>query len=495
MIHSIRTNNFWNNSYSKKDLKQNIVLMILVDFCIFLIFFVNQYSRLDFKKYDMYSKSLVQALSKGEVFISNTPNTDKLDKLNDPYDTIEREKIDRTTDYIWDAAYFNGKYYVYFGALPAILIMVPYYLITKKLLQTSTVVLLFSLMSIPIIEMLTKKIFEKFFKKLPFKYMFASIIMMLIGTMLIWINVAPRYYELVIVAGFFFALLGFLLIFEIDLDNIKYKNVFLGCGSLALSVACRPTQIFSSLLIIPLLFKIIKVAKNKKSIVKILFSIIIPYLIIVILLMSYNYLRFNNPFEFGEKYQLTINNMKELSLRWILLPTGILCNLFGLPVFQANFPFIQTNANIIDTFSYYYVEDMPGGVFIFAPICFVIFGIFKFLKSCKNKDLKIFVTTLLIVGLIFVSFVSLKAGSTGRYLLDFSWLFVLCGIVIFMEIINNLQTNEGRKILEKVLNIIVCYTIIINLLSSFCIIGGINSIKNNSPKQYYETEYMIMFLK
>ena len=125
----------------------------------------------------------------------------------------------------------------------------------------------------------------------------------------------------------------------------------------------------------------------------------------------------------------------------------------------------------------------------------MLIDIFMQLKNCKNKDLKIFVTSLLIVGLIFVSFISIKAGSTGRYLLDFAWLFVLCGIIIFMEIINNLQTNEGRKILEKVLNIIVCYTIIINLLSAFCIIGGINSIKNNSPKQYYEFEYMIMFLK
>ena len=98
-------------------------------------------------------------------------------------------------------------------------------------------------------------------------------------------------------------------------------------------------------------------------------------------------------------------------------------------------------------------------------------------------------------GLIFVTFISLKAGSTGRYLLDFAWIFVLCGICIFMKIVQNLKTDEGRKILEKVLGVIVCYTLIINILLGFCSVGGNNFMRNNSPKQYFKSEYTIMILK
>ena len=272
--------------------------------------------------------------------------------------------------------------------------------------------------------------------------------------------------------------------------------MFLGSLSLACSIACRPTQIFASLLIIPIILKIfIKNVKERKNILKNILVIAIPYISVAILLMRYNYLRFGNPLEFGEKYQLTVNNMKNLSLRWSLLPTGIFCNLFGLPTFQAVFPFIHVNGNIIDTFGYYYVEDMIGGAFCLSPIAFFCFGIFWLWKKCKNKDLKISALTFLIVGLIFVSFISLNAGSTGRYLLDFAWIFVICGIMIFMEILKQSQTEEGKKILGKVFNVIVCFTLIINILSAFCVIGGANSMRNNSPKEYFEAEYTFMIQK
>ncbi len=398
--------------------------MLIIDIGILIVFFINHNCCNTDK--DMYNDNLVKALASGQVEISDVPDITKLEELENPYDAVERESLERDEDYIWDAAYYNQKYYVYFGALPAILIMVPYYLIRKKLSATSTVTLLFSLLSVPVLVGITKKIFEKYFKELPFKFMALSSLMMVLGTFLIWINVAPRFYELVTVSGFFFAILGFYLVLDSEnKENVSYKKIFFGSLSLALSVACRPTQIFSSLLIVPILLKIfIKNIKEKRNIVKNIVVVAIPYIAIGLLIMAYNYLRFDNPLEFGEKYQLTVNNMQKLTLRWITLPTGLLCCLFGLPTFQANFPFIHANGNIIDTFGYFYVEDMPGGVFFLAPIAFFCFGIIWLWKKSKNKDLKIFSTTLLVVGLIFSSFISLKAGNTGRYLLDFAWLFV-----------------------------------------------------------------------
>lgn len=64
-----------------------------------------------------------------------------------------------------------------------------------------------------------------------------------------------------------------------------------------------------------------------------------------------------------------------------------------------------------------------------------------------------------------------------------------------MEILKKLKTDEGKIIFTKIFNFILVFTIIINVLSGFCIIGGGNSMKNNSPKQYFNSEYTIMFLK
>ena len=64
-----------------------------------------------------------------------------------------------------------------------------------------------------------------------------------------------------------------------------------------------------------------------------------------------------------------------------------------------------------------------------------------------------------------------------------------------MEILRKLKTDEGKKIFTKIFNFIVVFTIIINVLSGFCVIGGRNSMRNNSPKKYFDLEYTIMFLK
>ena len=105
--------------------------MLIIDIGILIVFFINHNCCNTDK--DMYNDNLVKALASGQVEISDVPDITKLEELENPYDAVERESLERDEDYIWDAAYYNQKYYVYFGALPAILIMVPYYLIRKKL--------------------------------------------------------------------------------------------------------------------------------------------------------------------------------------------------------------------------------------------------------------------------------------------------------------------------------------------------------------------------
>ena len=55
-----------------------------------------------------------------------------LKSLSNPYDyrlrsmTLEPAGV----SYLWDAAYYIGRYYVYFGIVPELLFFLPYYLAT-----------------------------------------------------------------------------------------------------------------------------------------------------------------------------------------------------------------------------------------------------------------------------------------------------------------------------------------------------------------------------
>ena len=137
--------------------------------------------------------------------------------------------------------------------------------------------------------------------------------------------------------------------------------------------------------------------REKKNIIKNISAIAIPYLTVGVLMMYYNYIRFENIFEFGSSYQLTINDMSNLRNRFMTIGMGIVCSLFSIPTFLPNFPFMQYHNNLLTFNGYYYIENVMGGLFAMVPICLFIFGIFKVWKRTDKKRLINFIITFIIV--------------------------------------------------------------------------------------------------
>ena len=137
--------------------------------------------------------------------------------------------------------------------MPVLILFLPYYLITGKFLFSATGVLIFSILAAIAIKALIEIIFKRFFKEVKFKYMVMALIIMLFGSQILVLNGIPRLYEVPIIAGLFFAIAGidFILMSAYE-KEISYKKMFIGSTFLALSVACRPTELFASLIILPI---------------------------------------------------------------------------------------------------------------------------------------------------------------------------------------------------------------------------------------------------
>ena len=274
--------------------------------------------------------------------------------------------------------------------------------------------------------------------------------------------------------------------------DIKYKYIFLSSLFLSLSVACRPTMLFASLIALPVFIKIfIKNFKEKRNIGKSIVSICVPYILIGSLLMYYNYIRFNSIFEFGASYQLTVNDMSSLKNRIMTIGTGIVCNLFGMPSFTSSFPFIETNKNILTFYGYYYIEDMIGGLFILTPICFAIFSLRKLWKKSENKEVCYAILTFSVIGLILCIVSIMMAGSLQRYLIDYGWMLIIAGIMSFVELRNVYKTDEGKHLLDKILKVLVIYIVVVNLCTG--IHAEKNYFKNFSTEQFYKLRYSVDF--
>lgn len=505
--YALKHSKIFEEDYSKKSLKQEYILLGILAVFLIILSFINNYSSPEPSKNEnsffkfstpegLYNKELVNSLKEGKLYLNFEP-TEAFLNLEDPYDVQERQSLQREIDYKWDTAYYNGKFYIYFGILPALLVFLPYNLITGEYLKVSVATLGFSILIFILLKEILLKILNRYFEKIQFKTVVYYLIILLSGALIFYANGMSRFYEIVIVSGLYFVLQGIYFILKsMEEDKNKHLNIFLGSLFLALSVACRPTDLLASILILPYLIKLfinyIKEFKNKKiNLLKLILAVAIPYLTVGAALMWYNYVRFDNVFEFGSKYQLTINNMKELESRGASVPIGILCNLFSIPKFIPDFPFITHSNDLAVFYGYYYIENMIGGVFAIAPICLTIFFIFKFNKKIENKELKILVNILIVVGVLIAIVSTAMAGSNQRYLIDYTWMLILAGILIFAGFYDILKSNEAKKIIRIILCAIAIYTVIIGICSGILTEG--EHMKWYSPEEYYKTKYTVCF--
>ena len=491
----MKTSSFFKQEYSNKNFKQELVLLGILAIFLFILSYINTYS-VNENEFEFYSKNFVDALANGSIALLEEPS-DEFKNLENPYDAQERASLDREKDYIWDTAYYNGKQYVYFGILPMLISFLPYYFITKKYLKMSIVIFVFSALCFILLKEILLKLLSKFFEKIPFNMVIYFLVTLCSGSLILYANGIPRIYELAIVSALYFVLQGIYFIMNaLENEKKRYRNIFFGCLFLALAVACRPTSLFVSLLILPyliyLLIESIKIFKeNKLPLVKLLISTCIPYLTIGALLMWYNYIRFGNVFDFGTKYQLTIINMNSLSNRFSALPVGLITNLFSIPEFLSEFPFITYHNKLTTFYGYYYIENMIGGLCIIVPIVFMNFWVLKANKDTQNRSLKILLNSLVIVGSLLCILSVMIGGSNQRYLIDYAWILILSAILIFCIFYNKLQSEEAKKILQKILCYITIYTFIISISAG--IVSEKDYMKKYSPEKYYELRYTVCF--
>ena len=275
--------------------------------------------------------------------------------------------------------------------------------------------------------------------------------------------------------------------------EISYKYLFYAATCLALAVACRPNQLLVTLVLIPIAIKIlINNIKQRKNIIKTICSIGIPYLIVGILLMIYNYIRFDSIFEFGTSYQLTVNDMRNLGYRLLTIPTGIITQLFKLPVVSNDFPFFVHQHSTISFFGYYYVESLVCGLCILNPINFILLFLIGLRKKIKENNSYKFTCLLTVVALIMCIANIVLAGTLQRYSMDYAWLLNIASYLTVFIIISNIKSEEVKKYILKIAIIITLFMLFSNIIVG-AVVGEENFLQIFYPNQYYNIRYNICF--
>lgn len=394
------------------------------------------------KKYsNLYEyQDLAKSLYNNQLSLEMTPSNE-LRNMENPYDCEARKK--EGIDFEWDKSYYDGKYYVYFGVVPVVLTYLPYYAITGQELSTTILTIVILALSEIGVFIFLNKITQKYFPNTGL-LLFTILLLWLVNCSgLLSIAGYPSIYSLPVLFSLMFTYYG--LYFWISAINDKKVNrikVIIGSTCMALVAGCRPQLLLGSFFSIYIFGSYFK---NNNGKLKNFISFITPYIIIAILLMIYNKLRFGSVFDLGTNYNLTTNDMTKRGFNIDRIGLGLFLNLFQLPNTIPVFPFVISNQFETNYMGITIVEETFGGLLTTNILLFLNIFIYKFKKIIPKK---LYTCSLfaMLFSIIIIIVNTNMAGIVPRYKIDFAWLLFIPTIIIILSIF------ESNLLDKKIMN-------------------------------------------
>ena len=373
----------------------------------------------------------------------------------------------------FDFAMFHGKYYVYFGVLPCLLFYLPWVWLTGSDLPDIAVEFILVSGILLGLHFLVKEIIRRHYPDTSLALFMLLMIGMVSGSALPVILLDPWVYNVAILSGVCLTIWG--LLFWIKAagrdasETTKQKReILFGSLLMAAVAAARPTLLLYSVLAIPIFYKVItNKIKMKKTEVRNVVCFMAPYCIVAMALMFYNYIRFENPFQFGMIYNMTIIPSKNTAfclpeLVWICVYEYLLRPLS----FETEFPFLQQHYQSgVTAFSgtLLYFQTLGYGLFAGNPV--LLGGLVKQNREDKKDILRKALLAACFIGLflMFFSAVMTQVIAT-RYTLEFSFpLFVFAAVGLFeLE-----RRTEDHKRFRIIMGVLVFVPVLLQILPMF----------------------------
>ena len=375
---------------------------------------------------------MADALLKGQVYLEYGDMDRRLLEMPNPYDTKARRELG--VRYHWDHAFYKGRYYMYFGVVPVFLLFIPFKLITGASLTTYHATQVLVGMSIIGLFLFFRLLSKRFFPKLSFPvYLFLGAAISV--TSMVHCVAKPAMYMTAFAAAFCMEIWSVYFyvkaVWATEDENRAIFRAFLGALFGALAFGCRPSIALGNLIVIPCLIVFLRGHKFSGKLLLKLAAAASPYIIIGALLMFYNYIRFENPFEFGQSYQLTVADQSAYGSLFSRLSARGLLN-------GATF-FLTRSEDLVAEFPHI----VEGGVFYTYPV----FGAGLFALTNKktrtairaNKFVLFLLGGIATIGVIIMMDVVWTPYLLARYREDMMWLL---GMLVFLAV--GMRYTDGK---------------------------------------------------
>jgi hypothetical protein len=441
-----------------------------------------------------YYAMLGEAFLEGKTHLLVEPDP-RLLELSDPYEYEQRKAIPQ----IWDASFYDGKYYLYWGPIPGLVTA-----FMKGIFGISLgdqhLTFIFDLGIFIFGALILLRIYKRYFCHLPLWTLIPGVLLVGLANPIPWLLSRPAIYEAAIASGQFFLIGGFYwMLTAFEDEDIKPNRLLLAGIFWTLAVGSRTSLIFA--VAVFLAFTILRIGFiGKRSfkwveIVRPTLSLSIPLILGAALYAWYNYDRFGDFLEFGHKYQLSRMNLHalyEYVISAAYVPPSafdyILNPFRSLPVF----PYVKATIGghylwpIHKLIPKYYYTELITGVFISTPyVLLVIIPIVILIKekfsfgSPESRDVSLtasqrnrleilwIVVTLACVVISSFTLLLFFVATSMRHLIDVLPMLLLLATLGMWIGFSKVQNRKPRRWVFSILVwVITLYSAVIGLLLS-----------------------------
>lgn len=422
---------------------------------------------------------LAKAMAHGQLYLEEEP-PQWLQDMADPYDKGARDEAQKETgeSYLFDAAYHDGHYYVYFGVVPVLLFYLPFYLLTGANFPTAIGVLLACIAFVLGCSALLDRFARHHFKRVSLGFYLLLQIPLVTCCGILYLLKFPTFYSLPIMLGLAFSVWGLYFWMRgraaAEASTGPEKWYIAGSLCMALVAGCRPQLVVLSFLAFPLFWRayITKRRLFTSRGAREFACLVAPYLVVAAGLMAYNYARFGSVTDFGANYNLTVNDMTKRGWNVGRLAPALFAYFLQPPCVTGVFPYVQP-APFDTTYMGQTIKEVTfGGILVCLPLLWVLPFAKRILtlrmRERSTRTIMGIIVVLLAAGVIVALMDAEMAGILQRYFADFSFMFLAAAVLLAFIVNENLPAGSAvQNVPMKVLLVLVAVSVLYSVLVCF----------------------------
>jgi hypothetical protein len=434
----------------------------------------------NFSDHTGFHAGLAESMLRGKLSLPAEPSKGLLQSKT-PY------AVPRSFPFVWDASYYAGQYYIYFGVTPVLTLYLPFRIIAQRSLPTPlALVILLAAGFIGSVFVLERARRECGIRRPSEAIQVVSTLLLGLASMSPLILRRPSIYEVSIASAYCFSMWGFYFLLGQIRRTTRWGapvGALLASLMLGLSAGSRPTFVATGVLLI--LVFLVQARRHWEregsAVLNRIVPLIGPFAVCLFLLGLYNKLRFDSWTECGLRYQLNHIELINMQYGADKILRGLAYYLFSSPTYAHQFPPIH-----VDQTSHPFglavhptVHEGVLGLFTTVPVSLMLAGAPLVARSSKNSCLGWLLLSLVGFAVLMLLAAS-AAGVTPRYELDFVPPILVATILTFYAT----QSRQARTvgILTEVLWIpAACYSIVIGLVASISDHATPDSLKTYYP--------------